>query len=361
MTRPQEVIGAKQSKVFLIADMADVQISISKITKLDFIKEASEIDLSLIGTVISELGTNIIKYAGRGTIRVNTSKHDTELEIEIWAEDKGPGIADISLAMKDHYSTGNSLGLGLPAVRRMVDDFNIQSDKQHGTIIYARKNIKIGRPSQVISKSSTDYYDKKPPLLQPVPMWDIGFQNRPMMGEVVSGDSITLVEFDSFLLLALVDISGHGQKAHQLSMMLSDYISQVADKDLIRLLTNLHKKLVGTLGASVGLLLVNIETQSFEYVGVGNTYAARCIGKHWRGVSRDGILGQRLPGINIQEGKLSNGDVFGMWTDGISDHVGVSLLKKHGYEAADKIAHQLVYELGKRYDDASCIIFKWLA
>jgi anti-sigma regulatory factor (Ser/Thr protein kinase) len=109
--------------------MADVQIAISRVSNPLFIKEASPIDRSLIGTMVSELATNIIKYAGRGLIRMTRTKGDGTLDIEMWAEDKGPGISNISMAMKDHFTTGNTLGLGLPGVRRMADEFAIQSER----------------------------------------------------------------------------------------------------------------------------------------------------------------------------------------------------------------------------------------
>jgi anti-sigma regulatory factor (Ser/Thr protein kinase) len=359
---PRETKDIKESIVFLIGDMADVQISVNKVCTSKFLKEALDIDRSLIGTMISELGTNIIKYAGRGTIRMTKVGTDSGFDIEIWAEDKGPGISNIELALQDHFSTGNTLGLGLPAVRRMADDFRIQSEKGHGTVVYVRKHMKdLQKNHSSITKSSKDSTFKQTPSQQTQLIWDVGFYNRPMAGECVSGDSITIVEFDSCLLLALVDVSGHGVKAHELGTTISNYILQVADRDLATLMSRLHDKLMGTLGAAVGLLLVDIETQTFKYIGVGNTYAGRCIGQSWRGVSRDGILGQRLPSANIQVGNLRNGDVFAMWSDGLRDHIGSSFVKSHGYEAAEKIARDLVHELGKQHDDASCIIFKWLA
>ncbi len=65
--------------------------------------------------------------------------------------------------------------------------------------------------------------------------------------------------------------------------------------------------------------------------------------------------------VDAQAGFLRNGDVFSMWSDGISDHAGSSFVRKNAYESAEKIAHDVVVELGKPHDDASCIIFKWLA
>ena len=354
-----EIKSKPETTVFLVSDMIDVQIAVSRVSNPLFIKDASPIDRSLLGTMVSELATNIIKYAGRGLIRMSQSKSDGILEIEMWAEDKGPGIDNISLAMKDHFTTGNTLGLGLPGVRRMADEFTIQSDKDDGTIIYARKRIH-GNKSDISFKKSTPQSPQKL-TNEKQPLFDVGSYNRPMPGEHASGDLALIVEFDEYILLMIADVSGHGEKAHDLSNAISNYVMNNTCKDLAILMSGLHKVLIGTLGAAVALLLIDIESKTFQYLGVGNTGANRSVGKPWKGVSRDGILGQRLPGFYAQAGFLENGDIFTMWTDGISDHSGNSFVKSHAYESAAEIAHGLVSELGKQHDDASCIIFKWLA
>ena len=244
----QEIKSKPETTVFLVSDMADVQIAVSQISSPLFIKEASAIDRSLIGTMVSELGTNIIKYAGRGLIRMTRSKGDGILDIEMWAEDRGPGIANITLAMKDHFTTGNTLGLGLPGVRRMADDFSIQSKQEYGTVIYARKRIRGSKSSSPHSEFPSAPERGATPVTHT--LWDVGSYNRPMPGEYASGDSISIVEFDSYVLLGIADVSGHGAKAHELSKIISSYILQNAGRDLASLMTGLHKILVGTLGVN---------------------------------------------------------------------------------------------------------------
>ncbi len=355
----QEIKSKPETTVFLLSDMTDVQITVSRVSNPLFIKDASPIDRSLIGTMVSELATNIIKYAGRGLIRMTQAKGDGTLDIEMWAEDKGPGIGNISMAMKDHYTTGNTLGLGLPGVRRMADEFAIESEQDDGTIVYARKRIK-GKKGEIERPRSTEQIAKQ--LSQDKQaLFDVGVYNRPMPGEHVSGDATLVIEFEGYILLVIADVSGHGPKAYEVSGMISNYLSDNLCKDLAVLMTGLHKVLVGTLGAAAGFLLIDIESQTFQYLGIGNTGANRCVGESWKGVSRDGVLGQRLPGFYAQAGFLKNGDIFTMWTDGISDQAGNQFVRSHAYESAEKIAYSVVSELGKQHDDASCIIFKWLA
>jgi len=94
---------------------------------------------TLIATTISELARNIISYAGRGEIVMSVVRDSDRTGIIIVASDNGPGIADISLAMRDGFSTSGSLGIGLPGARRLMDEFNIESQLGHGTIVKVTK------------------------------------------------------------------------------------------------------------------------------------------------------------------------------------------------------------------------------
>jgi serine/threonine-protein kinase RsbT len=92
-----------------------------------------------ISTAVSELARNIYKFARSGKINIKLVKMGKNKGIEIIAEDNGPGIADLSNAMKDNFSTSNSLGLGLPSVKRLMDEFNIETGLNQGTKITTRK------------------------------------------------------------------------------------------------------------------------------------------------------------------------------------------------------------------------------
>jgi serine/threonine-protein kinase RsbT len=99
----------------------------------------SSTDQTLIATAISEVARNIIEYARRGEIILSRLEERGRRAVKIIARDNGPGIADIELAMQDGYSTGNSLGLGLPGAKRLMDDFDLVSSPGAGTTITMRK------------------------------------------------------------------------------------------------------------------------------------------------------------------------------------------------------------------------------
>ena len=99
----------------------------------------SEVDTQMIATAVSELARNIIKYADKGEIIIDQIEKGSHTGIEIVARDKGPGISDIEQAVSDNYSSSGTLGLGLPGVKRMMDEFEIQSTEGQGTTVLIRK------------------------------------------------------------------------------------------------------------------------------------------------------------------------------------------------------------------------------
>ena len=103
--------------------------------KLDFNKN----EQSLIATAISELSTNIIRYAKSGSIFFKKIADNGKTGVRIIAEDNGPGIADTGIAITPEYSTGGSLGLGLSSVKEIMDSFEIQSVRGQGTKVTVTK------------------------------------------------------------------------------------------------------------------------------------------------------------------------------------------------------------------------------
>jgi serine/threonine-protein kinase RsbT len=96
-------------------------------------------DATLIATAISELARNIITYAKSGEIRLTVMNGSARQGIRLVAHDQGPGIPDVQQALRDGFSTSGSLGLGLPGVMRLVDEFEIVSEENRGTTVTAKK------------------------------------------------------------------------------------------------------------------------------------------------------------------------------------------------------------------------------
>jgi serine/threonine-protein kinase RsbT len=96
-------------------------------------------DLTVIAAAISEVARNILVYAMQGEVQLAVTEQNGRRGVTVIARDDGPGIADVTLALQDGFSTSGSLGLGLPGARRLMDDFAIQSEMGRGTIVTMRK------------------------------------------------------------------------------------------------------------------------------------------------------------------------------------------------------------------------------
>ena len=90
---------------------------------------------SLLLTVFAELAQNIIKYANRGKILLERTTFDDKDCLMICSKDNGPGIENIEEALSENFSTSGTLGLGLPGIKRIMDEFQIESELGEGTTV----------------------------------------------------------------------------------------------------------------------------------------------------------------------------------------------------------------------------------
>jgi serine/threonine-protein kinase RsbT len=100
-------------------------------TKLGF----SRTDATLIATAISEIARNILVHAGSGEVAMRPEMGDRRCGLVVVASDSGPGIRDVDAALQDGYGTGGGLGLGLPGVKRIMDDFRVETGGGRGTTV----------------------------------------------------------------------------------------------------------------------------------------------------------------------------------------------------------------------------------
>jgi serine/threonine-protein kinase RsbT len=96
-------------------------------------------DPTLIATAISEIARNIIVHVGRGEIILRPIDDANRYGLVVIATDKGPGIRDLEAALRDDFSGRGGLGLGMPGARRLMDDFEVESDAETGTTVTMRK------------------------------------------------------------------------------------------------------------------------------------------------------------------------------------------------------------------------------
>lgn len=356
----------------MIHSPLDLSLLIGQLLNWPALAPATATERGLLATMASELGSNQLKYAGGGEISVHRLlQSDGSTAIELRATDPGPGIPDTELALRERYSTGGTLGLGLPGVRRMADHFLLWSEPGKGTRVTVRKRLLATTSAPSGTHPATDVSPRVTMALQGV---EIAQYNRPCLGEAVSGDQASAHPVPGGYLLHMVDGTGHGLKANDIASTLARGLRDQIDHLLLSqpqlstasalpdLLQHQHDLARNSPGAAVWLAFVDIQHRCLHALGVGNTRLHRLLGADhsvWRGVSRDGLLGHRLPNVQLQHSPFVPGDLLLLFSDGISEAPVRSVVSPLVHQSAHHIAHTVVEHAGKSFDDACCMVLKW--
>ncbi len=117
----------------------DIVTARSKAREIAKAQGFGAVDQARIATAVGELSRNIFLYAKTGQVTIRGVDRGVSKGIEIVCEDRGPGIQDIELAMKDGYSTSGGMGMGIPGARRLMNEFDIRSQPGAGTTVTCRK------------------------------------------------------------------------------------------------------------------------------------------------------------------------------------------------------------------------------
>lgn len=378
------------SDVYRLKAPIDLKLALTRLLRSSLLADLSEIDRSLLCTLASELGSNMIKYARHGDLHVSRKDTSSFCLLEVKAVDRGPGIADIEKAMAENFSSGGTLGLGLPGVKRLADSLQISSVPGVGTTVIATKRIRHAlAPVKSVTRSLTSpkpdnsiFYERS--LQHPQPkalpqsepeapleseaqpsavnghhLLDIGFKVRAYAGLGVSGDQVLSVPLAEGCLLGIIDVTGHGPKAADLARQMVAFIKAHATQNLAILMAQINTHFQNTLGAAIGLAFLSWQSRQVTYLGVGNTALLLGSDKNWRPVSKEGVVGLRMPALMQQSAQFNRHDILVMHTDGVSESGLGPELKKYAFRSATVLAGHLVDVAGKLHDDASCLVVKW--
>ncbi len=140
-----------ESVICPVTREVDVYVAMGRARDIATALGFDDIDRTRIEIAVLELTRNILTHAGSGELVIELVEDGERRGIAIEARDQGPGIADIALALRDGYSTAQTLGAGLPGVRRLMDEFHIESTVGVGTRVRAVKwpGKRIGGPGKV--------------------------------------------------------------------------------------------------------------------------------------------------------------------------------------------------------------------
>jgi serine/threonine-protein kinase RsbT len=117
----------------------DVAVARKHVRELALQEGFPENRTGALATAVSEVARNIVVHAGAGEVVLAAVSERGRRAIVVVARDDRPGIADMEEAMRDGYSTGRGLGLGLPSAKRLMDEFTLESEVGKGTTVTMKK------------------------------------------------------------------------------------------------------------------------------------------------------------------------------------------------------------------------------
>ncbi|MFL6209408.1 MAG: ATP-binding protein [Pyrinomonadaceae bacterium] len=317
----------------------------------------TERELAELDIVVQEIGTNAVRYAKGGGWLHFTRPLGAEPGVEIFYWDKGPGIYDLDRAVRDGVSAGGSLGAGLGAIRRLLDEFEVYSTVRatgalkalaparrttHGTALLGRKWVATTRLSARTHGATARR---------------IGAWSRTHPDETYNGDAYFVRRRGAQMICAVVDGLGHGRGAHEAARGALDVLGDWQGEPLDELLRTTHEALRATRGAVLGACVVDSAAETLHYAGVGNI-EVRVFNapQPARPISTNGTLGARFERARVWSYPWAEGTIIVLATDGLSirwdmqDYPG--LLQKN----PQLLAGVLMRDYGRNTDDATVLV-----
>lgn len=291
-----------------------------------------------IELVVSEIADNQLKHAGGGSLLVRACRSTRGPGLCVVAIDSGPGMADFGTAARDGHSTAGSLGIGLGAVLRLSDSWDVQTDLGAGTVLVVGFGYCEPGPAAAVAVAAG--------------------LTRPMSGQDVCGDSYA-VRCDGGTVTGLVaDGLGHGPLAALASQTAVRTFLAASPGSPAELLAGTHRALQGTRGAAVAIAQLH-QGHELRYAGIGN------IGGHLLGhgprrglTSFPGIVGGNARAPREFSYPLEPDSVVVLHSDGVSEKLVVppagGLLRRTPLV----IAATILRNHGVRNDDAGVLVLR---
>ena len=292
-----------------------------------------------IGLVATELGTNLLRHASHGRMRLAPIEDHGRKGIQIETEDDGPGIGDLEQAIVDGYSTAGGLGLGLGTVNRLMDDLEVHSSPGGGLHLVCQRWV---RPP-----SGADWGQRLA----------FGAATRPCRGFKDNGDTFLIKRWERHALVGVIDGLGHGQFAERAAQSARQYVEAHFDQPLDKLFRGAGRACRATRGVVMALARFNLEKKRLAVASVGNV-ETRLVGADQRLnlVVRRGIVGLNAPEAVVYETAWPENGWLVLHSDGVSTHWDWSRFRDMAHQPPGAIAQRMLVEMGKPEDDATVVV-----
>jgi anti-sigma regulatory factor (Ser/Thr protein kinase) len=324
--------------VFPISHASDVAAARRAGQKLADELGFDDVQAGRLAIVITEAGTNILKHAGEGTLYVMRAQSGAATPgVDVLAVDDGPGIADLSLSIRDGVSTAGTAGTGLGALRRLSDEFDVWSQRDKGAAFFMR-----------VWQGAT------PP--EPCGI-EIGALAVPLAGEDACGDGwAASCDQDGATLLA-ADGLGHGPEAAKAACAAVEALERYPARPPEDVLRCAHEGLRITRGAALSVARIEYAGGELRFAGIGNV-AGTVAGHGWRRtlVSHNGIVGHNMRKVQEFTAEFAPDALFVLHSDGLQSQWNLDDYPGLQARAPAIVAGILMRDFIRRRDDALVVV-----
>ncbi|MFJ6698042.1 ATP-binding SpoIIE family protein phosphatase [Streptomyces sp. NPDC091272] len=296
----------------------------------------------------TEVATNLMRHADDGALILRVSRAADGAALELLSLDSGPGIPDVETALRDGHSQGGTLGIGLGAVARLSDEFDVHSLADRGTLVLARFWAPGSGDDRGAARTTARH---------------VGGLTRPISGESVCGDAWAARAEPSEtggtgrVMAMMCDGLGHGPLAARASERARQVFQETSRTTLTDIVREIHEALRGTRGAALCVVSADFRTHRVEACGVGNI-SAFAVDGHRRGalLSLPGIVGSHLPHLRTFDAPLPPGSTVVLHSDGLKDRWMPAEFPGLFSRQPVMIAGQILGQAGVRRDDAGIVV-----
>lgn len=303
-----------------------------------------------VALAVTEAATNVHRHAVDGALLLRVIREDDgEAGVEFLTVDSGPGMTDVSAALADGASSAGTLGIGLGAVSRLADHFDLHSLPGRGTVMAAQF-----WPRSV---------DGRAVVASPGSSLAAGV-TRPISGESVCGDAWAVRSVDTgggkpVVLVMMCDGLGHGPLAARASSAAVKAFESTTESSPEGILNAVHRALQGTRGGAAAVARIEPEAGRVLYCGIGNV-SGFLVGDDGRRalLSAPGIVGAQMRRLRTFEEPLPGYGALVMHSDGLTERWDPGKMPGLLHHSPLVTAGQLLREAAVRRDDASVVVVK---
>lgn len=324
------------SQRFSIADDSQVGTArrgIAEICRKHGLDETTSGRISIVAT---ELANNLVRHADGGELLVREIPASPNFGIEILAIDRGPGIQNITEALRDGYSTGGTQGTGLGAVKRLSGSFDIFTQAGKGTVVRSFFGTESKESKFTISGISVA-----------------------LAGESVCGDGWDFIESETMARVLLADGLGHGPFAEEAARESISVFRSMKSPSPAAALDEMHLALGKTRGAAASVVTIDTAQGTLQSSGIGNV-AMRVINDESARnlVSDNGTLGGVARRATNTSTPWASESILIMHSDGVSARWSLKDYPGAAARHPAMIASLIYRDHRRERDDSTIVVLK---